>query len=990
MTKYILKRLMILLPALLIHTAAGAQFYVDENDKASTKWEYVSSKNFRIIYPVGSDSLATDYLRALELYRPEVAKSVGMVSGQFMSKPLDVILHTSNSVSNGIVAWTPSRVDLYTIPMWTEPNALPWLTNLAIHEGRHMAQMQAGYRRIFRPFRFILGQLASGAFNAYPGSLLSEGDAVVAETALSKAGRGRKASFLDQYMYDMDNGSLRSYPKARYGSIYRPAPDNYALGYMMVSAARVKYDAPYFMAEYLDYVARRPYDPWPLRHNLRRISGTKFRRTYNDLMYYHYDIWKEEAKLRTPFVPYEELTTCKSAMSWYTNIMEIEDGDLLCVKKDIYNVPKMIRIGEDGKEKNLFSLPSYIGRVSRHEDKLYWNQVRRNPRWGLVYDSEIVEYDLNRGKKRRIRSDAGNYNPICLNDSTLAAVQYSANALSSIVLLDANSGKLVKRYSLPEVLQAGTMTTDGNVIYFTASCEEGMGIWRIKEGQMEELLEPVSVNIANLECHDGLVYFRCDHNGVDEFYSLDPQSSEVLQLTSSMYGGREFARKNDGSVVFARLNGRGTNLVKNNPEDILSRKVDWNRPHPNAVADALSAQEDTLVFSQRLKHLRKVDMEADMDFSAPARYVKAAHAFRIHSWAPLYVNIDAVESLSFDNVFNVAAPGASLWFQNSMGTLYGQLGYKISRFKSTEWFHSTHINLTYKGLYPVFEFQLHVNERKSKTFDMVEAHMSGTSIPVGYKVEDSRFPYIYSVFRTYIPLQWSDGLWYKGLIPQASIMLSNDMTDGKICFLLNAGVRAYVQQATPAAAVYPRWGIGAELRWLDPYGYFYLYSYLPGLGWGQGLKLSIMGQMDTGLRTSDTYISGRTLIIPRGYQESPLSSVYTEGLKFSADYAIPFNMGDWNIGSAFLCTRGIITPHFDASLLRPQGERNLLKYTYHPEGQLYSAGLSFEMDFNAFFWVKTPVRFGLTYSYNFGSLFPYSGLDKHSYMGVLFNIQIPN
>ena len=217
-------------------------------------------------------------------------------------------------------------------------------------------------------------------------------------------------------------------------------------------------------------------------------------------------------------------------------------------------------------------------------------------------------------------------------------------------------------------------------------------------------------------------------------------------------------------------------------------------------------------------------MEADMDFSTPSRYVKAAHAFRIHSWAPLYVNTDAVESLSFDNVFNVAAPGASLWFQNSMGTLYGQLGYKISRFKSTEWFHSAHINLTYKGLYPVFEFQFHVNERKSKTFDMVEAHMDGTSIPIGYKVEDTRFPYVYSILRTYIPLQWSDGLWYKGLIPQASIMLSNDMTDGKICFLLNAGVRAYVQQATPAAAVYPRWGIGAELRWLDPYGYFYLYS----------------------------------------------------------------------------------------------------------------------------------------------------------------------
>lgn len=974
-----MRKTALILFAILMCTSLRAQFNLSENDPAKVKWMSVQTDNFRVVYPVGCDSLAQQYLAALERFRPMVANSIGMVQGQFQKNPLDVILHTSNVVSNGYVGWTPSRMEMLTFPQWDQSSALPWITQLAVHEGRHAAQMQMGYRHIFRPFRYITGQIIAGAVNAYPGSLLDEGDAVVAETALTHAGRGRDARFLARYMYSFDNGDTRNYPAWRFGSIYRPTPNNYALGYAMISGARVLYGAPYFMADYFDYISRRPYDPWPLRHALRRASGKKFMQNFADIMDVHYKAWAADTLARGPFMPARQISKKARHMVEYVNPNADGNGVQYWVKHDIYRNPYLVKMDSLGREKRLVPMPYTMGSIGGNDSLFVWNEVRTDRRWGQVNGSVIREYDVNTGRKRTVTKKGDYVEPFPVNDTLIAAISHTPAGTSAIVLINRMSGEEQRRIPAPAGLQLYAVDYLDGVFYTSAVCESGMGIWQVADNRWDVVLEPVPVQMESLDVENGQISFESDHNGSWELYSYNLQEKQLYRISSTKYGGVDFNRLHNGDLAFSQMEGNSV-VVKYTVADQLNpQKVDWKDYHHYAVADELSRQEDTLVFEQRLRHPRKVNLESQTEFSQPERYRKGAHAFRIHSWAPLYVNMDAVNDLSLDQVQNIASLGASAWFQNSMSTLYGQLAYKAAPDSRGRWFHSGHLQLTYSGLYPVFEFQTHVNDGHRFDYSYGKDPESGKTVLYQKETAD---PFVSLSLRTYVPLRKSNGIVSFGFIPQLSLRWNNNRFQDRTTFLMSVSARGYVMSRTPSAAVYPRFGIGAEFGWISPYAYAYFYGYVPGIAAGQGIKLSATVQKETELSTSKLFVAGYTNILPRGYADMSIAGFTREGFKLTADYAIPFYMGDWHIGSAFLCKRGIVTPHFDFAGVDVVSGGRTGRYP------AYSVGCAFEMEFGSFFWVKVPVRIGVTTSYNGGPLVPDN--NHRLYSGLLFNIEIPN
>lgn len=989
------------------YSVAHAQFSVSENDPFSVRWQQISTPNFRIIYPEGCDSLARVYLSELEKYRPRVANSIGMVSGQFQSRPLDVVLHTRNAASNGMVSWTPSRMEMNTVPCWNEASALPWTSTLAVHEGRHAAQMQFGYRRVFRPFRYIAGQIVPGAVCAYPGSLLLEGDAVVAETALSNSGRGRQAQFLQRYIYSWDNGDYRNYSKWRFGSYYNPAPDNYALGYAMISAVRTKYDAPYFMAEYLDYVGRRPYDPWPLRHNLRRVTGRKFKESFGELMDLHYQVWAADTLRRAPFMHSELLLHEKgnSGQTYCSNIAGQNDTLDIMVKKDSYHLPAIYSVDYNrGSMEKLRELPSYVGFIDviREKGIVIWNEVHRNPRWGQQRVSVLKEYNIKTRRSRVIRHEGSMANPAVIDENTVAVIEYEPDGGENICMIDIDSGMETGRLPLPDGYQAFDIACVDSHIYVAATTEQGMGIWRY-DG-WEPVLPPVPVQITTFESLDSRLLFQSDHNGVMEFYCYDTASGALERISNTKYGGEDFYLQDDGDLVFTQINPKGNEVRITRAADVPHIPVDWNAFYRYPVADRLSAQEDTLHFDQRLRRPRHADMSVQTEYEGPKPYRKLLHGLRFHSWAPVYVNQDIIDNISSANVLNVARLGATAWFQNSTSTLSGYIGYKAAPDADRKWFHSAHMNITCKGMYPVFEFQLHVNESERNTYRRVFYKFPGHDYKWAWKMyygeKDGYVPYVSASLRSYIPLQWNEGVWYFGAVPQIGVSYNNDVLDGRrYNFIFNAGARAYAVQGNPEAAVYPRWGLGAELRWLDPYAFVFAYGYVPGICCGQGIRLSALYQRETPWKSSVLYRGGMSSLLPRGF-EAAQSSLYGEGCKLTFDYAVPFYMGDWNIGSAFMCKRGIITPFFDWSSIMEHRQSQLLD-AYRGGGSLYSAGFVFELEFGSFFWIKVPVTAGLFYAYNGGSLYdnvPWpekgamwpKGWNFHNYIGFTFNIEIPD
>ena len=143
-----MKRRLFTILALLSCINAGAQFYSAGDDPGGARWRSISSDHFRIIYPAGSDSLALRYGMELERWRLPLDGSIGYTPNGLYRRPLPVILHSFSATSNGAVTWAPRRMDLYTSPDATSPEPMPWITELAVHESRHAAQMQFGRRCI--------------------------------------------------------------------------------------------------------------------------------------------------------------------------------------------------------------------------------------------------------------------------------------------------------------------------------------------------------------------------------------------------------------------------------------------------------------------------------------------------------------------------------------------------------------------------------------------------------------------------------------------------------------------------------------------------------------------------------------------------------------------------------------------------------------------------------------------------------------------------
>ena len=134
---------------------AKAQFYTVGDDPGRLKWYSIETPEFKIIYPSGLDSLARVYGGLLEKYRIPVSRSAGYAPGEMTRRKMPVILHAYNAQSNGSVAWAPKRMDLFTSPEGYKAEAMAWETMLAIHESRHVAQMQFGMSYAFKPFNWI-------------------------------------------------------------------------------------------------------------------------------------------------------------------------------------------------------------------------------------------------------------------------------------------------------------------------------------------------------------------------------------------------------------------------------------------------------------------------------------------------------------------------------------------------------------------------------------------------------------------------------------------------------------------------------------------------------------------------------------------------------------------------------------------------------------------------------------------------------------------
>ncbi|MBR2065244.1 MAG: hypothetical protein IJ971_11170 [Bacteroidales bacterium] len=1010
--------------ALIIPSICRAQFYVTGDDPGKARWYSIETDNFKVIYPEGADSLAREYATEIERYRIPVSLTTGYASGYGDGRKMPVVMHAYNA-ANGSVAWAPKRMDLFTIPSAYDPEPLPWTTMLSVHESRHVTQMQFGMTKAQRPFGWALGEMWNIlASLVYPGISNMEGDAVIAETAWTPSGRGRTADFLNYYWVAFDNGDFRNWNKWRFVSQKHNAPNYYSLGYLTLGGFRYLYDCPEIMSEVYHLAARRPYNIFAFNTTVKKMTGRRFKDAFMEVCDTMYTLWNASAEVRRPYIPSEPVS---APTRMYTDYIDnlVVGSDIYAVKKGHVDVPALVRIDSTGKEHRISLFPHVAGRPkwSPEHRRIYWSETRTDPRWNLQTESVIGYISPDDKGKGYMKNGSLMHNPAPSPSGVVASVRYDIGGRSYIDISD--GAAVSSSFHAPDSLQLVETAWIEEILYATAISENGYGIYCLDpadNGSWKCILSPQPVMIKDFGAWQDELMFTCDRTGVNELYHLDPSDCRLVQKTSTRYGASDFSYSEDGEwLYYSSQTLNGMRIFRTHSDSLMNKAADFTQLHHYPIAEAVTAQEKAIAES------RGVTAGKEVHISEPKRYRKLTHMFNVHSWAPVYVNVDNIMNMSFGNIWEAASLGVTGIMQNRLSTATGEFGYSAHKdpYNPVKWRHSGHARFRYSGLYPVFEVSVDVNDRAARQYNIYAYHYSDDRTGMEISSEGTAVPYVEGRISTYVPFRFSRGGWFKGVTPRLTYMIGNDMFDTTVTDLgmedhiilgengeltdyqqpvfighkagkntsrhsISGSLNAYVIQSTANSAVYPRWGFGMEAgasgnidsrNFISPMGYLYAYGYIPGIMREHGLRLSAMSQMK--LNRNAVFGQAVLNILPRGFSynasiTSRLSVRNSFMTKLTADYAIPVFIGDLSIGGSFFSIkRLLLTPHFDA--------------TFYSGNNLWSAGSDVELDMHSILTLEWPCTFGVTFSYNGGSAFESliatSGMEAQRwYFGPTFNV----
>ncbi len=677
--------LMVLLFCLFGQHNLSGQFFSTGEPPASVKWRQINTTGHRIVFPSYFEEEAQRMALYLDTVYPFVSWSLG-----HEPRKIPVVMHSHNARSNGMVIWAPARMEIYPVPPQRFASN-DWLFTLAIHEQRHVVQVDKMNRGGTKVLSYLLGEQAQGLSIGRVPFWFLEGDAVSTETALTTWGRGRQPAFempLRANLLRLDERF--SYDKSMFGSYRDFVPDHYVYGYHMVAALRKEYGTELW-DNTLRYVADNPWSPAPFAQSLKKQTGRNLTELHDYVKDYLSLAWEDNES-------YDKATSTSSVNirenDLYTNYRSVRltgDTSLFALKTGIAQIDQFVQIDPDGKER-IIHKPGFISSRSftLSDNRIAWSEFKPDIRWGLRNYSVIKVYDMNTGTERAITNRTRYFSPSFAPDGLfLAVVETTEDNRHYIVILDSVTGEVAKRYPAGEdflSLLHPRFTTDGSYIISTAACNEGKSIVRleVETGKWETLLPPAFRDVTKPVATEDKIVFHSDISGTDQIYALKNGSDSLFRLTEVPLGAFDPEVSGCGeNVFFSNYSEKGYDIVKTPLKENLVRFEEQDYERGIRFYEMLALQEKGVINPARIP---------DTIYSSEP-FSRLRNIFNLHSWSPFYFDYDEIDFSG-----SPFSPGLTLLSQNILNTTNISLGYA---YKDSN--HMLHGNFVYRGWYPVIE-----------------------------------------------------------------------------------------------------------------------------------------------------------------------------------------------------------------------------------------------------------------------------------------------
>jgi len=784
-------------------------------------------------------------------------------------------------------------LEIFTNP---DPNGYnqDWLTQLALHEGRHAVQIDKLNQGITRVFSFVGGQQLVGAMAVFLPYWYLEGDAVDSETRLSQSGRGRLPSFemgLKAQMLESDR--VFSFSKATMGSYKHYIPNHYELGYLMVRHGRRQY-GDRFWIDFQQYAARKPYLLNPTYFSMKKYGLRSKKHFYLEALDHYKQHWSRMDSIRS-LTPQVNWSTRKNRH--FTNYRfphMISDSLLFAYKSGMDQIPEFIMMGTNGQEKTIYR-PGYLssGRVSFSGSHVVWDEFVPDTRWSNRNYSVVKTYEMATGKISNLGRKTRYYSPAVSHDgSRIAVIEQTELQQFNLVILGLD-GEVLQEVSAPGrqfIQQPCWMENDSALVLIQS---EGTGKSLVSyhpDSENWKVLFDAGYDDISYPVVDGeRIYFNATFSGIDNIFCHILLLNETFQVTSSRFGAFQPQVSDDGTRLFySNYTSKGYKVAELILEEGLWKPL-----------------EEALDHEEQLDYSR-TDLEAEVPLEVSAfdtiagevkKYNKALHLFNFHSWLPLYFDYLDPE-LNLDPEQLPVSLGLSLISQNHLSTAVSQIGYEYS-----DGYHMFHSGIKLKGRYPVVNLFFDYGG-ESDVLLLKEMGDTAMVFPM-----DMRFS-----VQTYVPLRFNTGKYLSIIQPGIDYKFKKDVQyiEESDKYRRGAHYLHYTFNATSYLRrgqrdILPRMGLSASLGYYHApfdnrvYGAvstFGITGYIPGVLKHQTIRLNFQHQKQDPLDMSKPAFIN-LMSLPRGKHR-----IFGEILtKYSADYVFPILYPDLELTSSLYLKR---------------------------------------------------------------------------------------
>ena len=880
---------------LLLSTLSWGQFYNTGAAPYKVKWRMINTQNFKLIYPAETEKLAQKYASTIDqLY------SLTSYTLNHNPDKIDIIMYNQSVLSNAYVVWAPKRMELVTTPPQRQ-YAHDWMEQLALHEYRHVTQVDKLNQGFTKGLSYVTGEMGVGAMMAFLPLWYLEGDAVVTETALTNSGRGRDPGFVQEVMAaELQQEKRFSYDEFYLGSYKHYVPNHYHYGYHMVAWSRQKFGAE-FWPKVIDHVGRRPFTFAPFYFKLKSETGLSKVSLYNKTMDDLSAQWANENEK----IEVDKAKNTGIESSYASNFVSYRfpyrtaDSTILALRTSIDDIARIIELEASGKEKTLCKLGLFQGsKVSYSKELIAWEEVQSNTRWERKNTSVIRIYNRKTNKSSVLKHKSRHFAPdIRSGSEELCLVRNDELYNSYIEVYNISTKEKVKEIKAPYGGQFSfPVWIDSRHIAVVVTDQRGKSI-QVLDLQLNEwktICGPGFENINNLEARGNYVYFSYGFEGRQNIYAVNLTSNKLFQVTNEAIGANYASASQFGDeLLYGEYTSEGYKVVSTVLQTNQFKEVDTESHYNYSLATSAASQEKINI-QDSLLHLKEYESKS---------YSKWLHSFNIHSWLiPFYVPLDEIPDQNTQ-----VYPGITLLSQNSLSTVTSTLSYYYR-----DGYHHIRPTLSFRMLYPVLKFdyliggpvQLYAPSYYSDslaTFSNYQEYNTELSVPLNFSTSRYNFRIVPALKHRYSNVYVADTNYYD--TPDFSTNQFNYYQGvSELVMRLSANVGTKLSYKS----LRPRWAFQYYMSYQQPLKHKQywnensvqlLTANTPGLFRHHSLQIQLRNEWMRGANTE----------LPRGYSRNNYYEVFQtrpdETYKIGTDYALPLFYPNWSLGPVMYIKR---------------------------------------------------------------------------------------